>query len=76
MTERFEIDSEPMSIHVSYPRKMPLDDRYIFEEMILGAELANKVCLALLLHIRMDSNIIMEVIPMLVNYFNTCVSQI
>ena len=51
LTERFEIDSEPISILVSDPCKMPLDDTYIFEERVLGAELDDKVRLTLLLHI-------------------------
>ena len=49
LTEKFEISSEPMKIHVSDPCKMLLDYRYVLEERTEGAELADKVCLGLLL---------------------------
>jgi len=38
-----------MRIHVSDPCKMLLDDRYVLEERTEGAELADKVCLLVLL---------------------------
>ena len=49
LTEKFEANSKPMRIHVSDPCKMLLDDRYVLEERTEGAELAEKVCLGLLL---------------------------
>ena len=49
MTEKFEANSKPMRIHVSDPCKMLLDDRYVLEERPEGAELADKVCLLVLL---------------------------
>ena len=52
MTEKFEANSKPMRIHVSDPCKMLLDDRYVLEERTGDAELADKVCLDLLLSSR------------------------
>ena len=56
LTEKFELNSEPMRIHVSDPCKMLLDDRYVLEERTEGAELADKVCLLDLLNTNGSKN--------------------